>query len=462
MRRSTQLVIICMAGLASGFLARNLVTKGSARGTVNASPEPNAHPTTPRQVPSTPERAIPAKLRQLVATGRIAETPTAELAADLRRWLTTNPSEAMAFVFHDLPAELSLSIIPELGDALARLPDRDISCALASVRTEREMRLAWQAVLGARLNRSPESAIALARLAPPLSTAGRSLVDLAAVNGGASGIMALVHAGADKSWLFPSRATGHFGPEWLTKIRIASGRELLAALKKHYADQWTDRDTLQLASKLHGAAPDAPEVLRSVVEGTLLNMKPNNSHAFIWSMALSSPDALKIVLDAMPEGFRRRKLALMATQSLSTATPEQRNAVAAILPPAESTTARRAPRRNDIELKAIMEPQSGAAYQIAASAPQEDRPAMLAHAAKWFLMTGGTPTLIKSLSGLADPATNPAAYTEVARTLVSQRPDGLDPQDLDALKTLTPEQSAALHSAVKTQSGSETIISKWR
>ena len=462
MPRSTQLAIICLAGLASGFLTRNLVIKGAARDTIQSIPEPTAPSTTPQQVPIDSGRAIPAKLRQLVATGRIAELPTAELAADLRQWLSTNPNEAMAFVFHDLPAELSRSIIPELDDALAQLPDRAISSALASVRTEREMRLAWQSVLGARLNRSPESAIALARLAPPLSSAGRSLVDLAAVNGGAAGIMALVHAGADKSWLFPSRATGHFGPEWLTKTRIASGRELLAALKKHYADQWTDGDTLQFASKLHGAAPDAPEVLRSVVEGTLLRMKPSDSYGFIRSMALSSPDALKIVLDTLPEGFRRRKLALMATQLVSNATPEQRNAVAAILPPAESTTARRAPRQNDIELKAIMEPHSGAAYQIAASAPQEDRPTMLAHAAKWFLMTGGTPNLIKSLSGLADPAANPAAYTEVARTLVSQRPEGLAPQDLDALKTLTAEQTAALHAAVRTQSGSEAILSNWR
>jgi hypothetical protein len=109
-----------------------------------------------------------------------------------------------------------------------------------------------------------------------------------------------------------------------------------------------------------------------------------------------------------------------------------------------------------------MEPHSGAAYQIAASAPQEDRPAMLAHAAKWFLMTGGTPNLIKSLSGLADPAANPAAYNEVARTLVSQRPEGLAPQDLDALNTLTAEQTAALHAAVRTQSGSEAIIRNWK
>jgi hypothetical protein len=104
-----------------------------------------------------------------------------------------------------------------------------------------------------------------------------------------------------------------------------------------------------------------------------------------------------------------------------------------------------------------MEPKSGAAYQIAAAAPEEDRQAMVAHAANWFVMTGGTKALIESLSGLGEPSASPAVYSEVARVLIAERPNGLNAQDVEALGSLGAERVAALYGAVKRQGGSKVL-----
>jgi hypothetical protein len=458
MRRIYALLIVSLTGLASGILLRRFVAEA-----------PSGDAATARELSSTVAFAetndagsvrvgIPTRLRSLLESGKLTETPPSAWAAELEHWLRTNPKAAMAFVFHELPAEVALKLIPELGEELARLPDQDVAAALSSVRTEREMRLAWQTVLGARLLDSPDAAVDLARLAPPLCEAGRNLVNRAAA--GAAGedqVLALVRAGAEKSWLFPSRATADFGPAWISKLKLASGQDFLKKLRAHYADQWTDSNTLQFASQLIGVAPDADELLRTVVAGTLQDKKVGDSRALVRNAALTSAEALMVILNSLPEGFRRRKLAQMAIQAASGAPPPQREAVAAVLPQAESTSAQRAPLRTEIELKAIMEPKSGAAYQIAAAAPEEDRQAMVAHAANWFVMTGGTKALIESLSGLGEPSASPAVYSEVARVLIAERPNGLNAQDVEALGSLGAERVAALYGAVKRQGGSKVL-----
>lgn len=458
MHRVCFVVAACLAGATSGYIVRSLLT--------NERVESPARPV--RQISDTNKTKVTAQVikQELDAQGRLRDRLNSskseqlkaqDLLPDLKIWLKADPQAAMAFVFHEVSPELSLELLPLLGEQLASLEDSSVTAALATVRTEKEMKLAWDAVMQARLATSPEAAVKLARLAPPLSGAVRRLVALAAASGGDAGVLALVDAGADKAWLFPSILDVRGGPEWLATANVKSSVGLLTALRQRYGPAWTDADTLRYASVVSGTAPDTAEVLKLVAGGTFRTARASDITKFVRNLAVNSTEGLKVVFDNLPEGFQKRRLAQYAL-----ALPERdkhlRDEIAKVIPAVESATGARRPLASDIEMKLIAEPESGAAYAVAAAAPEEDRAAMISHAAKFALMVGGPPGLVKSLSGLPAEEAEPRIYEEAARLLMEARPDGLKENEQDALRSLKPHQAAALRAALNAHQSGAALV----
>ena len=458
MNYTLRITVVCAAGITCGFFARHWFGAESSGATsdVNSVITNILKHSAASGHAGTTEPPLLAKLRAKVYATSGADLKAEDLRNDLLQALHEDPGTTMAFVFHEVPPELALELFPFLGRELAALGNKVIAGALSSVRTEKEMKAVWAAVLGPAFLQSPQTAVTLARLAPPLSAATHRLVEMAATTSGEQGILALVDGGADKSWFFPDPFSRHSGPEWLRSAKVSSAATLLSNMQQKFSGKWTEQDTLKFASVLPESALDTVEFLKGIVNGPLKTARPADIDRFVCDLAVTSPDGLRTVFDSLPEGFERQRLAQTAL-SLSDRDAHLRESIAKALPVSESASASRRPLITQIESKILIEPESGAAYGFALTADNEDRDLLIKHAAGFAMKARGPEGLLKSLAGIQGPALAAQVYAEAARLLIEARPEGLNEGEMQALHALNPTQIEMLRTALVDGHGERLI-----
>ncbi len=295
---------------------------------------------------------VDRKLWEQVMQGFLDGRSPEEIADLLRTALHRRPREVMAMIFHQLSVQDSLALLPLLAPDLARLPDSVIQTALAEVRTQSELRLAWGDVARCRIEQDLDSGLRLALTAPHGADMESSFVALCLNSRGSAVFSELLRKGLPEEWALSG----------LKDAKVERGLDLVRQLDQHKQGKWSFQDYLWLLRKLPDTAKDGVEIFRFLAESPAWRRTISAERLGLLAGQISKVGLArqKELIASLPEGFakglvvQRIKAAETDSKHFATAGNHKREETTAAAENAESVSAARNQILSEAQIKVAM------------------------------------------------------------------------------------------------------------
>lgn len=316
--------------------------------------------------PDDPDRMLLEKVMQ----GFLEGSSPGEIAELLKSALHRRPREVMAMVFHELSVQDSLALLPMLAPDLAQLPDSVIQTALAEVRTQSELRLAWGEVMRCRIEQDLDSGLGLAKSAPHGADMESSFTALCLNSKGPEVLSELLRKGLPEEWALSG----------LKDVKVERGLDLVRQLDQHKQGKWSFQDYLWLLRKLPDTAKDGVEIFRFLAESPAWRRTISAERLGLLAGQISKVGLArqKELIASLPEGFakglvvQRIKEAVTDSKHFATAGNHKREETTAPAENAESVSAARNQILSEAQIKVAMAGEDDGKQALAWARSQTD------------------------------------------------------------------------------------------
>lgn len=255
----------------------------------------------------------PAVEEALRGFGTAAGLDEAPLRAALLTWMAADPEAACHFVFHELPAGLTLKLLPDLMAALAGQSDGRILQCLSGIRTQTELTEAWRLVIEGRMAKDGSDALELARTAPPGAKIAESYLGRVLQGKDAAGIQDLLKRGLPTEWVLRGLRDMELNGRQLTDV---SALALYRGFDAHFGGQWKKTDLINFLKALPPSA-DLAETYREVFKtDTGQRLRPGDLRDIVFFTARRKPEEAARFLSALPEGYMGAAVRSMVQRSV--------------------------------------------------------------------------------------------------------------------------------------------------